>query len=58
MWTASLEGWALSYVYGALMVSDDALDSCDDDEAKDWFNKRIRRFTGGMDRVTCTKRLK
>lgn len=57
MWTSNLEMWAITYVYGELMVSDDALDSCEDDEAKSWFNENIRRFAGGIDGVTCTKRL-
>lgn len=31
--------------------------SCDDEKAKSWFNKRIQRFSGGMDRTTIIKRL-
>ena len=57
MWTSNLDMWAISYVYGELMVSDDALDSCDEDEVKTWFNESIQRSHGGIDRVTCTKRL-
>jgi hypothetical protein len=58
MWTSNLDMWAISYVYGELMVCDDALDSCDEDEVKNWFNESIQRFKGGIDRVTCTKRLR
>ncbi|KAF4511549.1 hypothetical protein G6O67_003332 [Ophiocordyceps sinensis] len=57
MWTSCLRMWAISYVYGELMLGDDVLDACDDEEAKRWFNERIRRFGEGIDRVTCTKRL-
>ncbi|KAJ4198968.1 hypothetical protein NW767_008554 [Fusarium falciforme] len=57
MWTSNLSAWAISYVYGYSGLGDDALDSCDDEEAKSWFNKEIRRFSGGMDRTTITKRL-
>lgn len=39
------------------MVDDSVLDMCGDEEAKHWFNKKILRFDGGMDRITCTKRL-
>lgn len=56
MWTSSLDMWAVSYVYGELMLGDDILDACDD-EAKDWFNECIQRFDRGIDRVTYTKRL-
>ncbi|KAM4056778.1 hypothetical protein HRG_003643 [Hirsutella rhossiliensis] len=56
-WTSSLCMWAISYVYGELILDDDVLDSCGDEEAKAWFNERIRRFSGGIDGVTCTKRL-
>lgn len=56
-WRYVLEMWAISYVYGELMLDDDTLDTCDDEEAKAWFNEHIRRFSGGIDRVTCFKRL-
>ncbi|KAJ4232215.1 hypothetical protein NW759_002602 [Fusarium solani] len=56
-WVSSLRMWAITHLYGDLMLGDDVLDSCDDEEAKAWFNKRIRRYSGGIDRVTCTKRL-
>lgn len=57
MWTSSLGMWAISYVYGELMLGDDVLDACGDSEAKVWFNGNIQRFGHGIDRVTCTKRL-
>ncbi|KAM6524647.1 hypothetical protein FALCPG4_010255 [Fusarium falciforme] len=56
-WVSSLRMWAITHLYGDLMLGDDVLDSCDDEEAKAWFNQRIRRYSGGIDRVTCTKRL-
>ncbi|KAL2021505.1 hypothetical protein VTK56DRAFT_7138 [Thermocarpiscus australiensis] len=54
-WTRKLQMWAIAYVYGQLMVNDDALDSSSDDEAKTWFDTNIRRHTGGIDRTTVTK---
>ncbi|KND92250.1 hypothetical protein TOPH_03223 [Tolypocladium ophioglossoides CBS 100239] len=57
IWTSMLEMWAISYVYGELMLSDDTLDACDDEEAKAWFNENIDRFGRGIVRITCTKRL-
>jgi hypothetical protein len=55
LWTTKLEMWAIAYVYGQLMVSDDVLDSCPDDEVKTWFDTAIRRHAGGIDRMTVTK---
>ncbi|POR33269.1 Uncharacterized protein TPAR_06512 [Tolypocladium paradoxum] len=57
MWTSCLDMWSISCLYGALTLGDDVLDSCDDEEAKAWFNENIRRLRGGIDRVTYTKRL-
>ncbi|RMZ79377.1 hypothetical protein DV738_g3306, partial [Chaetothyriales sp. CBS 135597] len=57
LWKWNLRMWAVSYVYGELMLSDDVLDSCDDEAAKTWFNEVIRRFNGGVDQVTRTKKL-
>ncbi|QPG95476.1 hypothetical protein C2857_000824 [Epichloe festucae Fl1] len=57
MWTSSLSMWAVSYIYGELMLGDDVLDDSDDDGARDWFNKSIRRSAQGIDRITYTKRL-
>jgi hypothetical protein len=55
-WRSLLTCWAVAYVYGMLMVNDDALDSCEDAKVREWFNEAIRRGKGGMDRTTCTKR--
>ena len=57
LWKGTLGMWAVAYVYGELMVADDVLDSCDDEAVKSWFNENINRFTGGIDRITDTKRL-
>jgi hypothetical protein len=56
LWRSLLACWAISYVYGILMVDDDALDSCEDANVRGWFNEAIRRGKGGLDRTTCTKR--
>ncbi|KAH9989486.1 hypothetical protein F4779DRAFT_610373 [Xylariaceae sp. FL0662B] len=56
-WTSNLQMWIVSYVYGQLMVDDNALDSSSDENAKTWFNEHIRRYSGGIDRTTITKRL-
>ncbi|KAM3548909.1 hypothetical protein ARSEF4850_009147 [Beauveria asiatica] len=57
MWTSCLGMWAVSYVYGELMLADDVFDLCDDEAAKAWFNDSIQRSSHGIDRVTYTKRL-
>ncbi|KJZ71367.1 hypothetical protein HIM_09250 [Hirsutella minnesotensis 3608] len=57
MWASALNMWAISYIYGQLMLGDDVLDECDDDGARDWFNESIQRSGKGIDRITCTKRL-
>lgn len=57
MWTSTLNIWSISYLYGDLLLNDDVLDLLDDDVARAWFNEKIRRFSGGIDRVTFTKRL-
>lgn len=56
-WQSSLQCWAVSYLYGMLMIEDNALDTSDDEKAKEWFNKHIRRWEGGLDRTTVTKRV-
>ena len=56
-WRLVLQAWALTYIYGMLMVEDTILDSCDDESVKLWFNDKIRRGNGGRDRVTVTKRV-
>ncbi|CAK7266459.1 hypothetical protein SEPCBS57363_002100 [Sporothrix epigloea] len=55
MWTSTLSVWALSYLYGELMMDDNVMDSCEDESARAWFDAGIRRYDGGMDR-TRTKR--
>ena len=57
MWTGDLEAWAISYAYGWLKINDTALDSICDEAAKAWFNERILRDKGGLDRTTVTKRV-
>jgi hypothetical protein len=49
-WEILLECWAISYVYCMLDVEDDALDNCGDENVTAWFNKRIWRGQGGMDK--------
>jgi hypothetical protein len=55
-WRHLLQAWAIAYIYGMLMVEDTVLDSCDDESVKLWFNERIRRGNGGLDRGTVSKR--
>ena len=55
-WHYLLHAWAVTYIYGMLMVEDTILDSCDDESVKSWFNTQIRRGNGGLDRVTVSKR--
>ncbi|UPL03343.1 hypothetical protein LCI18_014277 [Fusarium solani-melongenae] len=57
-WTSNLEMWAITYLYGELMLDDGVLDSCDDEEARAWFKENIQGEEGGMDKITCTKRLR
>lgn len=49
--------WVVTYVYGQLMVNDAVLDSSSDEKAKVWFDDKIRRYSGGIDRTTVTKRI-
>ncbi|MCJ1362430.1 hypothetical protein MMC16_001533 [Acarospora aff. strigata] len=56
-WRSSLQVWAISYLYGMLMIEDSALDTSDDEHVKEWFNKHIKRWEGGLDRTTVTKRV-
>lgn len=56
-WISSLSSWSLTSLYGDLMLDDDLLDDCGDEEAIAWFNEGIYRYSGGMDRTTVTKRL-
>jgi hypothetical protein len=56
-WRQLLQAWAISYIYCTLMVEDTVLDSCDDENVRLWFNEKIRRGKGGLDRTTVTKRV-
>ncbi|ETS85586.1 hypothetical protein PFICI_03611 [Pestalotiopsis fici W106-1] len=56
MWRSMLEVWAISYLWGQTMAPEDVLDGIEDDDIKAWFNKETKRFEGGIDRVTITKR--
>ncbi|KAF2680207.1 hypothetical protein K458DRAFT_434587 [Lentithecium fluviatile CBS 122367] len=56
-WRDTLGVWAISYVYGILMVEDTVLDSCDEESVRLWFNEKIRRGKGGLDRTTVSKRV-
>ncbi|PGH03513.1 hypothetical protein AJ79_07348 [Helicocarpus griseus UAMH5409] len=51
MWKSLLTAWAVSYICGYLDVSLDALDECDDENVKTWYNKEIRRDLGGLDKT-------
>ncbi|KAL5087792.1 hypothetical protein Trisim1_007448 [Trichoderma cf. simile WF8] len=55
-WATMLEVWAITYLWAPTMAPYDILDGIKDEEVKAWFNKATRRFNGGMDRVTVTKR--
>ncbi|KAI9652309.1 MAG: hypothetical protein M1829_001680 [Trizodia sp. TS-e1964] len=55
-WRNSLGTWAISYIYGAMMLDETVLDSCDDEGVRLWFNEHIYRGKGGLDRGV-TKRL-
>ncbi|KAH0525836.1 hypothetical protein TsFJ059_009248 [Trichoderma semiorbis] len=55
-WATMLEIWAITYLWAPAMAPYDILDGIEDEEVKAWFNKATRRFNGGMDRVTVTKR--
>lgn len=56
MWVSMLEVWAIPYLWGQTMAPEDILDGIKDDKIKAWFNKATKRFEGGIDRVTITKR--
>lgn len=56
-WPSTLKCWAIPYLYGMLMIEDSALDMSDDEQVKEWFNKNIRRWEGGFDRMTVSKRV-
>ncbi|RDL41221.1 uncharacterized protein BP5553_01200 [Venustampulla echinocandica] len=50
-WQGTLCGWVISYLYGDLTLRDDVLDGCQDDRVKQWFNRNVKRETGGMSRI-------
>jgi hypothetical protein len=39
-WHYVLHTWAITYIYGLLMIEDTILDSCDDENVKSWFNEQ------------------
>ncbi|KAF3063147.1 hypothetical protein CFAM422_010494 [Trichoderma lentiforme] len=55
-WATMLEVWAITYLWAPTMAPYDILDGIEDEEVKAWFNKATKRFEGGIDRVTNTKR--
>ncbi|KKP01619.1 hypothetical protein THAR02_06256 [Trichoderma harzianum] len=55
-WATMLEVWAIPYLWAQTMAPEDVLDGIEDEEVKAWFNKATKRFEGGIDRVTNTKR--
>ncbi|KAJ4854158.1 uncharacterized protein T069G_11137 [Trichoderma breve] len=55
-WATMLEVWAIPYLWAQAMAPYDILDEIEDKEVKTWFNKATKRFEGGIDRVTNTKR--
>jgi hypothetical protein len=50
-WYDKMSSWTIPYIYGHLKAEDSLLGSCDNEEVKQWFNKAIRRYEGGLDRV-------
>ncbi|KAL6890506.1 hypothetical protein GGI43DRAFT_221959 [Trichoderma evansii] len=51
-----LHVWAVTHLWGQTMAPEDVLDGIKDDEVKAWLNKATKRFNGGIDRITVTKR--
>lgn len=45
-WQATLNGWAISYLYWELTLRDDILDTCRDEKVKEHFNAAINRGSG------------
>lgn len=56
IWASMLHVWAITYLWAQTMASEDVLDGIEDNEVKTWFNNATKRFDGGIDRVTVTKR--
>ena len=54
-WSLLLSVWIISYICGWLGVGVDALDDCEGDRVRDWYDKNIMRDQGGLDR-TINKR--
>ncbi|KAN0070899.1 hypothetical protein V8E54_011064 [Elaphomyces granulatus] len=50
-WSLLLSVWIISYICGWLDVGVDALDDCEDDRVRDWYNKNIMRDQGGLNRA-------
>ncbi|KAI9770577.1 MAG: hypothetical protein M1840_003167 [Geoglossum simile] len=50
-WALLLGAWAISYICGMLDVGVDALDTCEDERVRAWYNKNIRRDQGGLNRA-------
>lgn len=51
MWKSLLTAWAVSYICGYLDVGVDALDGCEDENVRVWYNAAIRRDQGGLDQT-------
>ncbi|KAF2430617.1 hypothetical protein EJ08DRAFT_649433 [Tothia fuscella] len=49
-WEGLLNVWAITYLYGHLHLADNVLDSCGNADILRWFNTKIRRFEGGLER--------
>ena len=49
-WAGCVSVWAISYICGLLNVGVDALDDCEDEGVRDWYNKNIRRDQGSLNR--------
>lgn len=49
-WEGLLDVWAIAYLYGHLHLADNILDSCGNADILHWFNTKIRRFEGGLQR--------
>lgn len=55
LWRATLQAWAIPYLYGLPDVSLDVLDHCPDKAVRQWFDEHSHRSEGGLDK-TRTKR--
>ena len=49
-WSGLLSAWAISYICGMLNVGVDALDTCEDEGVRNWYDKNIMRDQGGLNR--------